>query len=457
MSKMNKPLANYYHEARAQVKKLKTMQEENKKRAERRAEIIAPVAADPLQNLFISGTSCKVLRGAESHAMNEAGENLVPWNGQQDNMIDRFDVRALLDFYKEPDPRVLAARQKSNEALKLEQTLRFESYRDLVRLAARGLSEAQGLATVDAESLDRRAAQHAALQAATDAVYFNPKPGAAGGPGTAAHGATPAGSGVYSAMGFSYDASAGGPARAAGAAATPAAAAAAAVSSDSSSDDESDDDSEDEAALAGRGAGGLAGPVSEADLAQEAEDERVDDMAEAYGLADFSYRLHRSLEKEGEEEARMRKRPKKNMSRKKAANRAKRMTGMGLDPSTGLPLHQHNPYKDPRALINPWQDSRAAGNASPDRPHHRRSSPDYEAGGWRVRERSPTPPRPGEKQYITEFVSSDAAGAAGDDFMGGSNSARPGIIEALPDRPDPAMLGGIQPVARGFMTLQGIK
>jgi hypothetical protein len=33
----------------------------------------------------------------------------------------RFDVRALLDFYKEPDPRVLAARQKSHEELKLEQ------------------------------------------------------------------------------------------------------------------------------------------------------------------------------------------------------------------------------------------------------------------------------------------------------------------------------------------------
>lgn len=33
----------------------------------------------------------------------------------------RFDVRALLDFYKEPDPRVLAARQKSHEELKLEE------------------------------------------------------------------------------------------------------------------------------------------------------------------------------------------------------------------------------------------------------------------------------------------------------------------------------------------------
>jgi arginine/serine-rich splicing factor 16 len=192
------------------------------------------------------------------------------------------------------------------------QTLRFESYRDLVRLAARGFNEAQGLATVDSESLDRRAAQHAAMQAATDAVYFNPKPGAGGGPGTAgtaAHGAAPAGTGMYSAMGFSYDSSAGGPA---GAAANPAAAAAA-DASDSSSDEDSDEDSEDdddELALAGTGTAGLAGPVSEAELAQEAEDERVDDMAESYGLADFSYRLHRALEKEGEEEARMRKRPK---------------------------------------------------------------------------------------------------------------------------------------------------
>jgi arginine/serine-rich splicing factor 16 len=191
------------------------------------------------------------------------------------------------------------------------QTLRFESYRDLVRLAARGFNEAQGLATVDSESLDRRAAQHAAMQAATDAVYFNPKPGAAGGlgtAGTAAHGAAPAGTGMYSAMGFSYDSSAGGPA---GTAANPAAAAAA-DASDSSSDDDSDEDSDDddELALAGTGAAGLAGPVSEAELAQEAEDERVDDMAESYGLADFSYRLHRALEKEGEEEARMRKRPK---------------------------------------------------------------------------------------------------------------------------------------------------
>lgn len=162
----------------------------------------------------------------------------------------------------------------------------------MVRLMARGLSEAECLRLVEQESLERRAAQHAALQAATDAVYNNPKPGgaAATGPGTSGPGGLPTGSGVYSAIGFSYDPG------------SNTAAAAAAVGLESSSDDSSSDDSDSE------DEGGV-GPVSEADLAQEAEDDRVDEMAEAFGLQDFSYRLHKVLENEGEEEARMRNPP----------------------------------------------------------------------------------------------------------------------------------------------------
>lgn len=172
------------------------------------------------------------------------------------------------------------------------QTLRFESYRDLVRLVARGLTEAQGLQFTEQESLERRAAQHAAMQAATDAVYNNPKPGG-GPPPPSGPAGLPSGSGQYSAIGFSYDA---------GATAGFAGAAGAESSSDDSSSDESNSEGEDDL-----GAG--VGPLSEADLAQEAEDDRVDEMAEGFGLQDFSYRLHKSLEKEGEEEARMRNPP----------------------------------------------------------------------------------------------------------------------------------------------------
>lgn len=441
-------MVNYYHEARAQVKKIKTLQEDNKRRAERRAELIDPVAPDPHQQLTVSGTSSKLFRGAQAHAVNEAGENLVPWNGDHTNMIDRFDVRALLDFYKEPDPRVLAARQKTHEESKLEETLRFESYRDLVRLMARGLSEAQGLQVVEQESLERRAQQHAALQAAQDAVYHNPKPGGVAavttGPGTSGPGGLPTGSGVYSAIGFSYDAGAGAVGGAAGAAAI--------LSSDDSSSDsdsDSDTDSEDGAGL---------GPVSEADLAQEAEDDRVDEMAEVFGLEDFSYRLHKALQKEGEEEARVRNAPRRRTGRKRARMRAKRMAGQGLNPATGLPFTPHDPYKDPSRLVNPWEDSRQQrGRAeSPDRPVGRRHSPSYDADGWR---RAESPGAGGERLYITEFVSAADAGADAGGYNNSSKAqaASASIIDALPDRPDPASWGGMQPVSAAALTVQGIK
>lgn len=57
-------MANYYHEARAQVKKIKTLQEEGKRRAERRAELIAPVVSLTTFNSGISVSSilrCSVM------------------------------------------------------------------------------------------------------------------------------------------------------------------------------------------------------------------------------------------------------------------------------------------------------------------------------------------------------------------------------------------------------------
>lgn len=38
--------------------------------------------------------------------------------------------------------------------------------------------------------------------------------------------------------------------------------------------------------------------------------------------------------------------------------RAKRMAGQGLNPATGMPFTQHDPYKDPTKLVNPWEDAR---------------------------------------------------------------------------------------------------
>jgi arginine/serine-rich splicing factor 16 len=166
--------------------------------------------------------------------------------------------------------------------------LRFEAYRDLVRLLVKGVPDAAGLNLVEQEVLARRAQQHAAQQAA-DEMALGQRPGGGGGGagGGAAASSAPlpmaaygAGTGAYSAVGFSYGAD-GAP----GEGDDPFSS-----GGDSSSDEEEDAGSEEEGA-----------PVTEAEAAQEAEDERVDDLAEAYGLRDFSYRLHKVQELEGEQ------------------------------------------------------------------------------------------------------------------------------------------------------------
>lgn len=45
---------------------------------------------------------------------------MIPWNGQQDNLIDRFDGRALLDFYREPEPHARRP-QKTEDEMELEE------------------------------------------------------------------------------------------------------------------------------------------------------------------------------------------------------------------------------------------------------------------------------------------------------------------------------------------------
>ena len=179
--------------------------------------------------------------------------------------------------------------------------LHFEAFRDLIRLVAKGTSEARGLALVEAESLEKRAAQHAAMQAAADAAFGerNRGPGAAAAPG--ANLPLAPGTGMYSAVGLTYGA--GEAQGGAGGSGTGGDAFGGFSSSSDSDSDESDTDSEEEEAAD-------VGAVTEAEVAQEAEDERVDSIAEQYGLKDFSYRLHRLQEREGEQEAMVRKRPK---------------------------------------------------------------------------------------------------------------------------------------------------
>jgi hypothetical protein len=50
-------------------------------------------------------------------------------------------------------------------------------------------------------------------------------------------------------------------------------------------------------------------PVTNEDLAEDAEDDRMDELAEKYGVQDYAYLLHKISKQEGEEDELRRKRP----------------------------------------------------------------------------------------------------------------------------------------------------
>ena len=60
----------------------------------------------------------RLIRNYDQYRAVENMEGMIPWNGNEDNLIDRFDGRALLDFYREPLPQ---RRQKTDEEEQLEE------------------------------------------------------------------------------------------------------------------------------------------------------------------------------------------------------------------------------------------------------------------------------------------------------------------------------------------------
>ena len=69
----------------------------------------------PQNILRVDGRTSRMKRNQEQYSAIESKQGMIPWNGQQDNLIDRFDGRALLDFYKEPDAQSNRQRKTEDE------------------------------------------------------------------------------------------------------------------------------------------------------------------------------------------------------------------------------------------------------------------------------------------------------------------------------------------------------
>lgn len=82
-------MANFYHEARADKRKIKALQEGQQRRAERRAEVAGQHTEHPLATMLLEGRPCKLHKNADMHAALERMDGLIAWNGQADCLIDR--------------------------------------------------------------------------------------------------------------------------------------------------------------------------------------------------------------------------------------------------------------------------------------------------------------------------------------------------------------------------------
>uniref|UniRef100_A0A3B4AJC7 Suppressor of white apricot N-terminal domain-containing protein n=1 Tax=Periophthalmus magnuspinnatus TaxID=409849 RepID=A0A3B4AJC7_9GOBI len=113
-----------WQEARKHERKLRGMMVDYKRRGERRREYYEKIKKDPAQFLQVHGRAYKIHLDPAVALAAESPINM-PWQGDTSNMIDRFDVRAHLDYIPvyNPTPEQEMEERKCN----------YERYRGLVQ------------------------------------------------------------------------------------------------------------------------------------------------------------------------------------------------------------------------------------------------------------------------------------------------------------------------------------
>lgn len=133
-------------EARKQEKKIRGILVDHKRRAERRREYYEKIKQDPAQFLQISGRSCK-LHIDHNAAGPEPPNTIMPWQGNADILIDRFDVRAHLDYIAEVQNDENTYPEESKEM----RPLNYERYRILIQNGFLKIKEEKFLRTIALE------------------------------------------------------------------------------------------------------------------------------------------------------------------------------------------------------------------------------------------------------------------------------------------------------------------
>ncbi|XP_073065253.1 uncharacterized protein [Primulina eburnea] len=350
-----------WHEARKSEKKVHDMMDAARKRAQRRAIYLAKRRGDPQQSIQAVGSRCRIYRDDALYQATQDQQGLIPWNGKQDILIDRFDGRALLDFIRDTSSRRSRCLDKTEEEEELEEFVNFERYRDLIKHRRRGFTDEDGLQHVNLEMEAKITAFFRSSDSRSHAAQPQPSKGS------------------YSQVGFSYDGEG--------------------KEDTQNSDSEEEDYKEDN---------------EEEDFnSDDSNDEVMESIAKEFGVKRYGWLLY--MDKKAKEEKRRQKEIIKGdpairkLSRKerRKASQIEREREREAARSNGTRLLRHDPYRDSRRSPTYEAYSRSKRSRSKSRsyspPQSRRISRGVNADDTaRSKDNGP------KLEYITEF------GGAGD-------------------------------------------
>ncbi|KAL2348396.1 hypothetical protein Fmac_002396 [Flemingia macrophylla] len=348
-----------WHEARRSEKKVHDMMDAARKRAQRRAVYLAMRRGDPQQSIQLLGFRCRTYRDDALYQATQDQQGLIPWNGKQDVLIDRFDGRALLDFIRDTSHRRVP--EKSEEEQELAEFVNFERYRDLIKHRRRGFTDEEALQHVNQE-----------MEAKAAAPFISDR----------SNSSQPAASkGSYSQVGFSYDGNGKEEVH---------------ISDDDDNDNDEDEDDEDD----------------EEFNSDDSNDEGMEIIAKEYGVKRYGWLVY--MDKKAKEEEKRQKELIKGdpairkLSRKerRKASQIEREREREATRISGSRVLHHDPYRESRQspTYEAYSRSRRSRSRSYSPSHSRR----YSRSGHSDDSHRSKPKTP-KIEYITEFGGSGAA------------------------------------------------
>jgi len=122
-----------------------------RKRAERRRAFYERMKQDPTQFLRLYGQKCKIHIDPQLAAAGDGKSVMMPWQGDSNNMIDRFDVRAHLDMIPPQPPSSSIGPLMETDPE--EHRLNYERYRTLVMIDSSGATEESYIRQLEIEEM----------------------------------------------------------------------------------------------------------------------------------------------------------------------------------------------------------------------------------------------------------------------------------------------------------------